>query len=135
MRPTLELGTHSAEQASRLLSFAPTCFRGPSRSTLASKTAGYRQYSEAVSANQQITDELLLLLRRIRTSLDRFNRIEIETLMYHGYSLTDAFAWCYRDTFADRYRVSGISDSWRISFDQRIIATWKSELEQSAKVF
>jgi NTE family protein len=95
----------------------------------------YRQYCEAVSASQQITDELLLLLRKIRTSLDRFNRIEIEALMYHAYCLTDAFAWCYRDTFADRYRVSGLSDSWRISFDPGIIATWKSKLEQGAKAF
>ncbi|MGA9507876.1 MAG: patatin-like phospholipase family protein [Candidatus Sulfotelmatobacter sp.] len=95
----------------------------------------YRQYCEAVSANQQITDELLSLVRRVRTSLDRFNRIEIEALMYHAYSLTDAFAWCYRDTFADRYRVNGLSDLWRISFDPGIIATWKSELQQGAKAF
>jgi hypothetical protein len=95
----------------------------------------YGQYCEAVSANKQITDELLSLLRRIRTSLDRFNRIEIEALMYHAYSLTDAFAWCYRDTFPDRYRAGGLSDSWRISFDPGIIASWKSELEQGAKAF
>jgi NTE family protein len=95
----------------------------------------YRQYCEAVSANQQIPDELLLLLRRLRTSLDRFTLIEIEALMYHAYSLTDAFAWCYRDTFADRYRVSGLSDSWRISFEPGLIATWKRELEHGAKAF
>jgi NTE family protein len=95
----------------------------------------YRQYCETVSANQQITEEIGLLLRRIRTSLDRFNRIETEALMYHAYSLTDAFSWCYRDTFGDRYRVSGLSDSWRIGFDPTIIATWKNELERSAEVF
>ena len=55
--------------------------------------------------------------------------------MYHAYSLTDAFAWCYRETFADRYQVSGVSDSWRISFDPGIIAAWKSELEKGTKVF
>ena len=95
----------------------------------------YRQYCEAVSTNQQITDELLSLLRRIRTSLDRFNRIEIEALIYHAYSLTAAFAWCYRDSFSDRYRGVGLSDSWKIDFDTGIIASWKSELEQAAKAF
>jgi hypothetical protein len=95
----------------------------------------YRQYCENVDLDYQMPDDLLLPLRRLRTSLDRFNRIEIEALMYHAYSLTDAFAWCYRDTFADRYRVSGLSDSWRISFDPEIIAAWKSELEQGAKAF
>lgn len=95
----------------------------------------YQQYCESVDMRHQMQDDLLLPLRRLRTSLDRFTRIEIEALMYHAYSLTDAFAWCYRDTFPDRYRGSGLSDSWRISFDPGIIATWKSELEQGAKAF
>ena len=95
----------------------------------------YQQYCETVGLNYQMQEDLLLPLRRLRTSLDRFTRIEIEALMYHAYSLTDAFAWCYRETFADRYQVSGVSDSWRISFDPGIIAAWKSELEKGTKVF
>lgn len=95
----------------------------------------YQQYCESVDLNCQMQDDLLLPLRRLRTSLDRFTRIEIEALMYHAYSLTDAFAWCYRDTFPDQYRVCDLSDSWRISFDQGITASWKSELEKGAKVF
>lgn len=95
----------------------------------------YRQYCETVNLTCQMPEDLLLPLRRLRTSLDRFNRIETEALMYHAYSLTDAFAWCYRDTFADRFRVSGLSGSWRISFDPGIVAAWKSELEQGAKPF
>jgi NTE family protein len=95
----------------------------------------YQQYCETVGLNYQMQEDLLLPLRRLRTSLDRFTRIEIEALMYHAYSLTDAFAWCYRETFADRYQVSGVSDSWRISFDPGIIAAWKSELEKGTRVF
>jgi hypothetical protein len=95
----------------------------------------HQQYCETVNLNYQMPNDLLFPLRRLRTSLDRFNRIEIEALMYHAYSLTGAFAWCYQNTFADRYRVGGLSDSWRISFDPGIIATWKSELEQGAKAF
>ena len=94
-----------------------------------------QQYSETVNLNYQMPDELLLPLRRLRTSLDRFTRIEIEALMYHAYSVTDAFAWCYRDSFAGPYRIGGLSDPWRISFDPELIATWKSELEKGAKTF
>ena len=83
----------------------------------------------------RLPDEVLSPLRRIRTSLDRFGHIEIQALMYHAYTLTDAFAWCYRDRLPSRYRLDTFPGAWKINFDRAKTAAWKTELEKGAKTF
>lgn len=95
----------------------------------------YPKYCETIADSDRIPDEILAPLRRIRTSLDRFSGIEIETLMYHAYSLTDAFAWCYRDRFPSGYRLETFPVPWRINFEREKTVAWKTELEKGAKTF
>jgi NTE family protein len=95
----------------------------------------YKQYCKAMRENHRLPDEVLSPLRRIRTSLDRFGQIEIQALMYHAYSLTDAFAWCYQDRLPSRYRSDTFPGAWQITFDREKTATWKTELEKGAKTF
>lgn len=95
----------------------------------------YAKYCETVAHGNHIPNEILVPLRRIRTSLDRFSAIEIEALMYHAYSLTDAFAWCYRDRRPSRYRLETFPVPWKINFEREKMLAWKSELEEGAKTF
>jgi hypothetical protein len=98
-------------------------------------TEMYTTYCETVADNHSIPDDILAPLRGIRTSLDRFSGIEIEALMYHAYSLTDAFAWCYRDRFPSRYKQKTLPVPWRIKFEKGKTVAWKTELERGAKTF
>jgi NTE family protein len=95
----------------------------------------YTQYCETVTDSRRIPDEVLAPLRRIRTSLDRFSGIEIEALMYHAYSLTDAFAWCYGDRFPARYKPATFPGSWSIDFDKQTTDRWKAALERGDETF
>jgi NTE family protein len=95
----------------------------------------YKRYCETVSECHRIPAEILAPLRRLRTSLDRFNHVETEALMYHAYLLTDAFAWCYGDGFPSRYKPTTFPGSWTIDFDRKRIDAWKTELETGTATF
>lgn len=95
----------------------------------------FAKYCDLIPDGCLLPNEILIPVRRIRTSLDRFNEIEVEALMYHAYSLTDAFAWCYRDRFPPQYRPASFPGRWQIDFDQAKIALWKLALETGGKAF
>ena len=75
------------------------------------------------------------MLRNTRTSLDRFSETEAIALMYHAYLMTDAFLWCYRDTFPKDYRVDALPQpEWLVEFTERKTADWRLALELSSRV-
>jgi hypothetical protein len=55
--------------------------------------------------------------------------------MYHAYTLTDAFAWCYRDRLPSRQGLETSAMPWRINFQRENTIAWKTELEKGAKTF
>lgn len=98
--------------------------------------AEYEQYCRHVPVTAQIPPELLILIRGIRTSLDRFNEFEAKALMYHAYQMTDCFLWCYRSTYGLEYQVPEIPEpKWLIEFDEATIKDWHSALLDSGSTF
>jgi NTE family protein len=93
----------------------------------------FERYCSLVPEANQIPREILPLLCKVRTSLDRFSRIEVDALRYHAYSLTAAFAWCYRARFPEEYRSDVLASAWRINFDSSKINAWKNALADSDK--
>jgi hypothetical protein len=104
------------------------------RSSLAKMGAvPFACYAEDLGSRYLIPADLVDLIKSVRTSLDRFSRIETTALMYHAYSMTDAFRWCYRDTFATEYQIgSRPSPKWRIDFCRDQITEWRLGLKDSA---
>jgi hypothetical protein len=66
----------------------------------AENRTGCRGYCDRIDPLCQVPPALIEMIRSIRTSLDRFHEVESEALMYNAYLMTDAFLWCYRDTFS-----------------------------------
>jgi NTE family protein len=96
----------------------------------------YANYCKHVSPKYQIPGDLLDLIRSIRTSLDRFSNAETTALMYHAYLMTDAFLWCYRETFASRYQVAEIPNPrWLVEFSEETINNWRAALKDSPSAF
>jgi NTE family protein len=86
-------------------------------------------YLEAVGTETQIPSALLPLIQTIRTSLDRFSRIEAEALLYHAYTMTDAFWWSYLSA-APRPTPN---PSWKIAFDEQRTTAWVTALKHSGE--
>jgi hypothetical protein len=92
----------------------------------------FAQYCAVVPKSLQIPDQLLKSIRAIRTSLDRFSDVEATALMYHAYTMTDCFLWCYRDRFSSKYRVPAKSaPNWTIEMTPEIVASWEMSLRNS----
>jgi hypothetical protein len=99
-------------------------------------TGAFEQYCAHVDRKFLIPTELLVKIRGIRTSLDRFSKEEAVALMYHAYVMTDAFLWCYRNTFSGLYRVNDEPDpKWLIDFTPVLIDEWREALRKSDSVF
>ena len=93
----------------------------------------FANYCEHVKREYLIPADLLDLVRGIRTSLDRFNDTEATALMYHAYLMTDAFLWCYRETFAPEYKVDAVpSPRWLIKFSPSTARDWRLALKDSS---
>jgi hypothetical protein len=78
------------------------------------------------------------MIRTIRTSLDRFDPDPVEStaLMYHAYMMTDAFLWCHRDTFTEKFRIADTQlPTWLIRFTPDIIREWTRKLMRPASVY
>jgi NTE family protein len=89
-------------------------------------------YCKHISSEYLIPAELLSLVRGVRTSLDRFNEIEVTALAYHAYLMTDAFLWCYRETFAPEYQVDAVPNPrWQIEFTPSTVRAWQLALKDS----
>ena len=53
--------------------------------------------------------------------------------MYYAYLITDAFFWCYRDTFSDEVRIAEVQPpQWLIRFTPDVVAQWSRVLADSA---
>lgn len=92
----------------------------------------FQEYSRHVPAEFQIPKPLLVLIRSIRTQLDRFTDVECEALMYQAYTLTDAVLWGYRQTCPPAYRAGDIpAPQWRIAFTPDLVARWTTGLAKS----
>lgn len=95
--------------------------------------AQYSDYCQRIDRRFQIPAELLPPLKRLRTSLDRFSEIEIEALMYHAYSMTTAFLWCYRQQFPEPYRVDDeLRDDGLVEFTKDKVQQWQTVLSLGA---
>ena len=89
-------------------------------------------YSSAVGIQFRIPDQLLDKIQKVRTNLDRFSPVECEALMYHAYTMTDAFLWAHRATCPEDYRVPvEPNPSWKIEFTPGKIEAWERGLERS----
>ena len=96
----------------------------------------YSEYCDRVDSKFHIPAKLLRLLRGLRTSLDRFSEIEVEALLYHSYSMADAFLWSYRDRFPAAFRVDEqFGSRWLIEFTSAKTSEWERALENSSEVF
>lgn len=96
----------------------------------------YRGYCARVDPSSQIPAALIGMLRSIRTSLDRFDEVESLALMYHAYMMTDAFLWCYRDTFSEEFKISDSEiPRWMIRFTPEVVAKWSRVLARSASTW
>ena len=85
-------------------------------------------YLTAVGTRTQIPPALLPMIQTIRTSLDRFSKIEAEALMYHAYTMTDAFWWAYLTNPRPTP-----NPAWRILFDDGRVASWARALSHSSE--
>jgi predicted acylesterase/phospholipase RssA len=87
---------------------------------------GHRaRYAAYVKPSCLIPENLLAKIRGLRTHLNKFSRVECEALMYHSYSMTDAFLWAHRETCPLEYQVPVVPNPfWRIEFTDRKIAEW-----------
>ena len=93
----------------------------------------YHEYCTHVPPRYQIPVPLLVLIRGIRTQLDRFTDIECEALMYHAYTLTDAVLWAHRLTCPPEYRAAEIpAPQWTIEFTPDVVERWTRGLAKSS---
>lgn len=96
----------------------------------------FANYCQHVNSKHLIPPDLLELIRGIRTSLDRFGSTEATALMYHSYLMTDAFLWCYRETFAPDYQVDALpTPKWLIEFSTDEVNRWRTALRDSSAAF
>ena len=90
---------------------------------------GTEVYSAAIGSQHRIPPHLLTRIKAIRTNLNRFNRIECEALMYHAYSMTDAFLWAHRNTCPKKYQVAELpAPNWKIDFTRERVRRWEEGL-------
>lgn len=95
----------------------------------------YKAYCTRVDPVYLLPGPLVELVRTVRTSLDRFDRIELTALMYHAYMMTDAFLWCYRDSFSPEFKITDQQvPDWRIRFTPEVTREWTDKLSTSASV-
>lgn len=95
---------------------------------------GGDEYYCNVGPQFRIPQELLDLIQRIRTNLDRFTPVECQALMYHAYTMTDAFLWTHRATCPEGYRVpEAPAPPWRIEFSAGVQREWRTALADSGK--
>ena len=95
--------------------------------------AMYKEYTTHCDESCLLPARIRARIERIRTSLDRFEGIEVEALLYHAYSMTAAFTWSYRGTFPERFRTVDLNELWRLSFDEARIAYWDTRLSSASK--
>ncbi|MCC6589055.1 MAG: patatin-like phospholipase family protein [Bryobacterales bacterium] len=86
-------------------------------------------YLNQVGRTCDIPDCLVRGIQAVRTHLNRFSPTECEALMYHAYSMTDAFLWAHRANMPAEYRVSDQAQpSWRIEFEHALVRKWAHAL-------
>lgn len=85
-------------------------------------------YLTAVGARTQIAPVLLPMIQTIRTSLDKFSTVEVDALMYHAYTMTDAFWWAYLANPR-----STPNPAWKITFDDQRNTAWAKALTHSGE--
>jgi len=86
-------------------------------------------YVNSVGTQNQPPQALLSMIQTIRTSLDKFSRIEAEALMYHAYTMADACWWAYLIP-APR---PAPNPAWKISFDEQRVRSWAKALTHSGE--
>ncbi|SRR6266550_5230545 len=92
-------------------------------------------YAQIVGADVCIPQGLVERVRRVRTHLDIFSKLECEALMYHAYTMTDAFLWAHRNTCPLSYRVVATPNPiWKIKFTGELSNVWASVLAESNRV-
>lgn len=88
---------------------------------------GAKRYFEYVSDAFRIPLPLVRRIQKIRTNLNRFTQIECEALMYHSYSMADAFLWAHRQGIPKAYQVPEIpSPEWKIQFSAEKVKEWEA---------
>ena len=97
--------------------------------------AMYEELCSQFDLNYQVPFALRELLQRVRTSLDRFEGVEVEALLYHAYSMTAAFTYCHRSSFPAPYQQVTLSGIWSMLFDEQTSSFWEQELRVAAKTF
>lgn len=94
------------------------------------------RYCSRVERICQLPAALVEMIRSIRTSLDRFQEGESVALMYHAYLMTDAFLWCYRDTFSEEFRIADSqTPEWLVRFTPEVVAKWSRIMTRSASAY
>jgi len=89
-------------------------------------------YSSKVGQQFRIPDKLVDSIQRIRTHLDRFSPVECDALMYHAYTMTDAFLWAHRETCPEEYKVpTEPNPNWKIEFTAGRVQEWERGLRNS----
>ena len=97
--------------------------------------AMYEELCSTFGTEYQVPFALRELLQRVRTSLDRFEGVEVEALLYHAYSMTAAFTYCHRKSFPAPYQGVNLTGIWSLLFDSGRNALWTRELSSAAKTF
>jgi NTE family protein len=86
-------------------------------------------YLTQVGRTCEVPDCLVREIQAVRTHLNRFSPTECEALMYHAYSMTDAFLWAHRANMPAPYRVPDeVQASWRIEFEPTLVRKWAHAL-------
>lgn len=90
-----------------------------------------RTYRDVIGANACPPADIVRLVQRIRTHLNRFTRQEAECLMYYGYTVTDTVLWAGRDFLSTPYTRADGPPTWQINFDPEKIAEMTKALRSS----
>jgi predicted acylesterase/phospholipase RssA len=92
-------------------------------------------YARSVGQDVCIPPELVESIRKVRTNLDVFSEVECFALMYHAYTMTDAFLWAHRNTCPPQYRVPDQPNPiWKMKFTGELIDLWASGLAESNRI-
>jgi NTE family protein len=94
--------------------------------------SGAQEYTDYIGKEFRVPKEIEHRINTIRTHLDLFSRTECEALMYHAYTMTNAFLWAHRAKCPTDYRVAEIPNpKWRIEFTDKVMREWLDALTYS----
>lgn len=94
-----------------------------------------RDYRVCVGDDCCLPKAIVEQVHRVRTHLNRFSEAECETVMYHGYMLTDALLWSRHEALPTAYRRPAGPPGWRVAFTPERSAATGAALARSHRLW